>query len=96
MVSDVIRTLNPGKPHDIIIDSPPVNAVGCLIDIYYELRKEGFEIEWFEVRPSSGSHVLEVHDFITGAAGDFIEGIRDKESLYAMIQDKRVDCAERK
>lgn len=92
MVKKIIISLDPGMPHDIIIDSPPVNAIECLIKLYNELRGNGIVIEWFEVRPSSEDHILQVHDFITGAVGDVVEEIRDKERLYTMIQDKRIEC----
>lgn len=92
MVTHIITTLNPEVPHDIIIDSPPVDAIEGLIKLYNELCEDGFKIEWFEVRPSSEDHILQVHDFITGAVGDRVEGIIEKDDLYNIIKDKEVGC----
>ncbi len=89
MVSRMMEIHDPGTPHNIIIDSPPVDAVDDLVKVCKERLDKGSDIEWFEVRPSVEDHILQVHDFVTGAVGDNIEGVSGKEKLYRMIEDKK-------
>lgn len=88
MISQVILENDPGIPHDIVIDRPPVEALECLVDMCSDMVRNGREVVWFEIRSSSADHVLQVHDFVTGSAGDCVEGIADKMELYEVIEDK--------
>lgn len=88
LISRTIAANDPGIPHNILIDSPPINAANLLIDLCIDMYKGGSRIEWFEVRSSSRDYILQVHDFITGVVGDNVEGIKDSKHLYDMICNK--------
>lgn len=89
MVHDVLEENDSGILHDIVIDTPPVKATDGLIELYKDLVASKREVEWFEVRSSSEDYILQVHDFITGSAGDLVEEITDKATLYDKIEGKR-------
>lgn len=88
MVSEVLETNYPECPCDVMIDSPPVAALAELKQLCMNLIEGGNEIELFSVCPSSDEWSLQVHDFITGAVGDNVEGIKDRGNFYSMIEGK--------
>ncbi len=89
MVWQVIDAVKPECAYDIIIDSSPVSAMDNLLWWYERRLEEGERIDWFEIRSSSESYLLQVHDFITGAVGDTVEGIGEKKDLYVTIEAKK-------
>ncbi|MDD2532074.1 MAG: hypothetical protein PHX42_00845 [Candidatus Methanomethylophilaceae archaeon] len=88
-ISEMIDEGNPKIPFDVIIDEPPIETGPELKALCRDKLKEGLEIEWFEVSRSSEEHALQVNDFITGAVGDNVNGIKGKEKLYAKIRGRR-------
>lgn len=88
-ISEMIDEGDPEVPFDVIIDEPPIEAGPELKALCRDKLKEGLEIEWFEVSRSSEEHALQVNDFITGAVGDNVNGIKGKEKLYVKISGRR-------
>ncbi|NLL95313.1 MAG: hypothetical protein GX224_06150 [Thermoplasmatales archaeon] len=88
-ISEMIDVGAPNEPFDVLIDTPPLVASNELKKLCREKIDEGLEIEWFDVASSSGKHLLQVHDFVTGAVADNINGIGPKASLYKKIEKKR-------
>lgn len=88
-ISEMIDEGDPEVPFDVIIDEPPIKAGPELKAMCRDKLKEGLEIEWFEVSRSSEEHALQVNDFITGAVGDNLNGIKGKEKLYTKIEGRR-------
>lgn len=88
MVSKVLDMNYSGCPCDVLIDSPPVAALEELEELCSNSINQGIEIHYFEVCPSSNEWALQIHDFITGAVGDDIEGITDRGNFYNTIKDK--------
>lgn len=89
LVSESIDALEPYGELDIIIDRPPVKASKQLVDLCRMKIKEGMNIKWFEVKSSSGDHLLQVHDLITGITAADIERIENEKEENANVEDSR-------
>lgn len=89
-ISELMDFNDPHTPFDVLIDAPPVNAVPELELLCAEKFENGMELEWFEVKSSYGEKILQVHDFVTGLTGDYINGIEsDKSKTFDKIIEKR-------
>lgn len=88
-ISEMIDEGASKEPFDVLIDTPPLVASEQLAELCKKKIDEGLKIEWFDVTSSSNSRLLQVHDFVTGAVADDVNGIKSKASLYRKIERKR-------
>lgn len=82
--------LNPDKDADIVLDTPPVSIQSELLTFSKHLEDTGRRVRWFETRSSASDVSLQIHDYVTGAVSDHVEGLDEIEN-YRIIKNQVMD-----
>ncbi len=80
--------LDPEKETDVLIDSPPLDIDDRIAELGIREVGSGRRIRWYETARSASSPLLQVHDFITGAVSDDVEGIGESSNLIGILRNR--------
>ena len=78
--------IEPNRPVDVLIDSPPLKIDKELSDFGIWLTSTDRDVHWFETKRSASDRYLTVHDFETGVVSDHIEDFNESEPLFEVIK----------